>query len=154
MYFLLLLLQRSVTALIQNLWRYWVYQGTSEAGVLISTGVCQPIRATRGLIPLTPTCLLFSISSRCANISFTKNPEKYHKYRPDEVEEMIERLFDTSAWAAPWTTTPLTRVPRSPRTTKRELFQQRLRPPPPRTTVALVLCDECFVPKYAHDVFM
>uniref|UniRef100_A0A4W6E8H4 Exocyst complex component 7 n=1 Tax=Lates calcarifer TaxID=8187 RepID=A0A4W6E8H4_LATCA len=33
----------------------------------------------------------------CANISFTKNPEKYHKYRPEEVEEMIERLFDTSA---------------------------------------------------------
>ncbi|XP_059181043.1 exocyst complex component 7 isoform X7 [Centropristis striata] len=34
---------------------------------------------------------------RCANISFTKNPEKYNKYRPEEVEEMIERLFDTSA---------------------------------------------------------
>uniref|UniRef100_A0A667Z3V1 Exocyst complex component 7 n=1 Tax=Myripristis murdjan TaxID=586833 RepID=A0A667Z3V1_9TELE len=34
---------------------------------------------------------------RCANISFTKNPEKYHKYRPEQVEEMIERLFDTSA---------------------------------------------------------
>ncbi|KAK5623848.1 Exocyst complex component 7 [Crenichthys baileyi] len=34
---------------------------------------------------------------RCANISFTKNPEKYLKYRPEEVEEMIEKLFDTSA---------------------------------------------------------
>lgn len=34
---------------------------------------------------------------RCANISFTKNLEKYHKYRPEEVEEMIEKLFDTSA---------------------------------------------------------
>ncbi|XP_069016078.1 exocyst complex component 7 isoform X3 [Embiotoca jacksoni] len=34
---------------------------------------------------------------RCANISFTKNPEKYHKYRAEEVEEMIEKLFDTSA---------------------------------------------------------
>ncbi|XP_028331343.1 exocyst complex component 7 isoform X3 [Gouania willdenowi] len=34
---------------------------------------------------------------RCANMSFTKNPEKYHKYRPEEVEEMIEKLFDTSA---------------------------------------------------------
>ncbi|KAF7203720.1 exocyst complex component 7 isoform X14 [Nothobranchius furzeri] len=34
---------------------------------------------------------------RCTNISFTKNPEKYHKYRPEEVEEMIEKLFDTSA---------------------------------------------------------
>uniref|UniRef100_A0A8C5HQM2 Exocyst complex component 7 n=1 Tax=Gouania willdenowi TaxID=441366 RepID=A0A8C5HQM2_GOUWI len=33
----------------------------------------------------------------CANMSFTKNPEKYHKYRPEEVEEMIEKLFDTSA---------------------------------------------------------
>ncbi|XP_072559580.1 exocyst complex component 7 isoform X7 [Paramormyrops kingsleyae] len=35
--------------------------------------------------------------NRYANISFTKNPEKYHKYRPDQVEEMIEKLFDTSA---------------------------------------------------------
>ncbi|XP_056886902.1 exocyst complex component 7 isoform X1 [Takifugu flavidus] len=34
---------------------------------------------------------------RCANISFTKNPEKYHKYHPEHVEEMIEKLFDTSA---------------------------------------------------------
>lgn len=34
---------------------------------------------------------------RYSNISFTKNPEKYHKYRPEQVEEMIERLFDTSA---------------------------------------------------------
>ncbi|XP_013870317.1 exocyst complex component 7 isoform X5 [Austrofundulus limnaeus] len=34
---------------------------------------------------------------RCANISFTKNPEKYLKYQPEEVEEMIEKLFDTSA---------------------------------------------------------
>ncbi|XP_067100827.1 exocyst complex component 7 isoform X4 [Osmerus mordax] len=34
---------------------------------------------------------------RYANISFTKNPEKYNKYKPEQVEEMIERLFDTSA---------------------------------------------------------
>ncbi|XP_062858796.1 exocyst complex component 7 isoform X2 [Trichomycterus rosablanca] len=34
---------------------------------------------------------------RCANIAFTKNPEKYHKYTPEHVEEMIDRLFDTSA---------------------------------------------------------
>ncbi|XP_048088984.1 exocyst complex component 7 isoform X5 [Alosa alosa] len=34
---------------------------------------------------------------RYANISFTKNPEKYHKYRSEDVEEMIGRLFDTSA---------------------------------------------------------
>ncbi|XP_054898775.1 exocyst complex component 7 isoform X3 [Poeciliopsis prolifica] len=38
-----------------------------------------------------------AFTQRCANISFTKNPEKYHKYRPEEVEEMIEKLFDTSA---------------------------------------------------------
>nr|XP_057924564.1 exocyst complex component 7 isoform X10 [Doryrhamphus excisus] len=38
-----------------------------------------------------------SFLHRCANISFTKNPEKYHKYRPEEVEDMIEKLFDTSA---------------------------------------------------------
>ncbi|XP_048025917.1 exocyst complex component 7 isoform X7 [Chanodichthys erythropterus] len=34
---------------------------------------------------------------RCANISFTKNPEKYHRYAPEQVEEMIDKLFDTSA---------------------------------------------------------
>ncbi|XP_062330128.1 exocyst complex component 7 isoform X10 [Osmerus eperlanus] len=34
---------------------------------------------------------------RYTNISFTKNPEKYNKYKPEQVEEMIERLFDTSA---------------------------------------------------------
>ncbi|CAL9699166.1 unnamed protein product [Knipowitschia caucasica] len=34
---------------------------------------------------------------RCTNVTFTKNPEKYHKYKPEEVEEMIDRLFDTSA---------------------------------------------------------
>uniref|UniRef100_A0A671RZ31 Exocyst complex component 7 n=1 Tax=Sinocyclocheilus anshuiensis TaxID=1608454 RepID=A0A671RZ31_9TELE len=34
---------------------------------------------------------------RCANISFTKNPEKYHRYSPEQVEEMIDKLFDTSA---------------------------------------------------------
>ncbi|KAK7122244.1 hypothetical protein R3I94_019384 [Phoxinus phoxinus] len=34
---------------------------------------------------------------RCANISFTKNPEKYHRYAPEHVEEMIDKLFDTSA---------------------------------------------------------
>ncbi|XP_041076552.1 exocyst complex component 7-like isoform X13 [Polyodon spathula] len=34
---------------------------------------------------------------RYTNISFTKNPEKYYKYRPEQVEAMIERLFDTSA---------------------------------------------------------
>uniref|UniRef100_A0A8C2GPB4 Exocyst complex component 7 n=1 Tax=Cyprinus carpio TaxID=7962 RepID=A0A8C2GPB4_CYPCA len=34
---------------------------------------------------------------RCANISFTKNPEKYHRYTPEQVEKMIDKLFDTSA---------------------------------------------------------
>ncbi|XP_037399896.1 exocyst complex component 7 isoform X8 [Pygocentrus nattereri] len=34
---------------------------------------------------------------RCANIPFTKNPEKYHKFSPEQVEDMIEKLFDTSA---------------------------------------------------------
>ncbi|XP_036408274.1 exocyst complex component 7-like isoform X6 [Megalops cyprinoides] len=34
---------------------------------------------------------------RYSNIAFTKNPEKYHKYKPEQVEDMIERLFDTSA---------------------------------------------------------
>lgn len=46
---------------------------------------------------MTHRIMSLPTSSRCANISFTKNPEKYHKYRPEEVEEMIEKLFDTSA---------------------------------------------------------
>ncbi|XP_061782816.1 exocyst complex component 7 isoform X7 [Nerophis lumbriciformis] len=50
-------------------------------------------RAQRGVV----SDAYRSYLHRCANISFTKNPEKYHKYRPEEVEDMIERLFDTSA---------------------------------------------------------
>ncbi|XP_043924050.1 exocyst complex component 7 isoform X11 [Protopterus annectens] len=34
---------------------------------------------------------------RYATVSFTKNPEKYIKYRPEHVAEMIDKLFDTSA---------------------------------------------------------
>ncbi|XP_072882564.1 exocyst complex component 7 isoform X7 [Hemitrygon akajei] len=34
---------------------------------------------------------------RYSNVPFTKNVEKYIKYRVEEVEEMIEKLFDTSA---------------------------------------------------------
>ncbi|XP_020858080.1 exocyst complex component 7 isoform X6 [Phascolarctos cinereus] len=34
---------------------------------------------------------------RYASVPFTKNPEKYIKYRVEQVEDMIERLFDTSA---------------------------------------------------------
>ncbi|XP_074828112.1 exocyst complex component 7 isoform X3 [Natator depressus] len=34
---------------------------------------------------------------RYGNVSFTKNLEKYIKYRVDQVGEMIEKLFDTSA---------------------------------------------------------
>ncbi|XP_039357268.1 exocyst complex component 7 isoform X2 [Mauremys reevesii] len=34
---------------------------------------------------------------RYGNVSFTKNLEKYIKYRDDQVGEMIEKLFDTSA---------------------------------------------------------
>lgn len=34
---------------------------------------------------------------RYGNVPFTKNPEKYIKYRVEQVGEMIERLFDTSA---------------------------------------------------------
>ncbi|NWU96572.1 EXOC7 protein, partial [Upupa epops] len=35
--------------------------------------------------------------NRYVNVPFTKNPEKYIKYQVDQVGEMIERLFDTSA---------------------------------------------------------
>ncbi|XP_054985902.1 exocyst complex component 7 isoform X1 [Sorex araneus] len=34
---------------------------------------------------------------RYASVPFTKNPEKYIKYRVEQVGDMIERLFDTSA---------------------------------------------------------
>lgn len=34
---------------------------------------------------------------RYGNVPFTKNPEKYIKYQVDQVGEMIEKLFDTSA---------------------------------------------------------
>ena len=33
---------------------------------------------------------------RCDH-DFSKRPERYHKYSPAQVEEMIERLFDISA---------------------------------------------------------
>ncbi|KAM6468959.1 exocyst complex component 7 isoform 3-T3 [Liasis olivaceus] len=35
--------------------------------------------------------------SRYGSVPFTKNPEKYIKYRVEQVGEMIEKLFDTSA---------------------------------------------------------
>ncbi|XP_064323471.1 exocyst complex component 7 isoform X4 [Phalacrocorax carbo] len=35
--------------------------------------------------------------NRYGNVPFTKNPEKYIKYKVDQVGEMIEKLFDTSA---------------------------------------------------------
>ncbi|KAJ8263781.1 hypothetical protein GJAV_G00141220 [Gymnothorax javanicus] len=38
-----------------------------------------------------------SFLHRYANISFTKNLDKYLKYGPEQVEDMIGRLFDTSA---------------------------------------------------------
>ena len=31
-------------------------------------------------------------------VNFTKNPEKYIKYTVKDVEEMLEKFFDTSAW--------------------------------------------------------
>uniref|UniRef100_A0A8D2PIA5 Exocyst complex component 7 n=1 Tax=Zosterops lateralis melanops TaxID=1220523 RepID=A0A8D2PIA5_ZOSLA len=35
--------------------------------------------------------------NKYGNVPFTKNPEKYIKYQVDQVGEMIEKLFDTSA---------------------------------------------------------
>ncbi|NXF42272.1 EXOC7 protein, partial [Nyctibius bracteatus] len=35
--------------------------------------------------------------NRYGNVPFTKNPEQYIKYQVDQVGEMIEKLFDTSA---------------------------------------------------------
>ena len=42
--------------------------------------------------PHQPRCLL-----RYSSVPFTKNPEKYIKYRVEQVGDMIDRLFDTSA---------------------------------------------------------
>lgn len=39
----------------------------------------------------------FVFLCRYGNVPFTKNPEKYIKYQVDQVGEMIEKLFDTSA---------------------------------------------------------
>lgn len=35
--------------------------------------------------------------NRYGSVPFTKNPEKYIKYRVEQVGDMIDRLFDTSA---------------------------------------------------------
>ncbi|NXG25084.1 EXOC7 protein, partial [Grallaria varia] len=35
--------------------------------------------------------------NRYSNVPFTKNPEKYIRYQVDQVGEMVEKLFDTSA---------------------------------------------------------
>lgn len=43
-------------------------------------------------LDLFPRCLV-----RYGSVSFTKNPEKYIKYRVEQVGDMIDRLFDTSA---------------------------------------------------------
>lgn len=32
-----------------------------------------------------------------AGLSFTKNPEKYIKHKPDEVSAIIDRFFDMTA---------------------------------------------------------
>lgn len=43
-------------------------------------------------LDLLPWCLV-----RYGSVPFTKNPEKYIKYRVEQVGDMIDRLFDTSA---------------------------------------------------------
>uniref|UniRef100_A0A4W6EB68 Exocyst complex component 7 n=1 Tax=Lates calcarifer TaxID=8187 RepID=A0A4W6EB68_LATCA len=63
----------------------------------IQKGWAIPDKEQRDFIRQAQKKVVSDAYRACANISFTKNPEKYHKYRPEEVEEMIERLFDTSA---------------------------------------------------------
>lgn len=41
--------------------------------------------------------LLTSVPGRYGSVPFTKNPEKYIKYHVEQVGDMIDRLFDTSA---------------------------------------------------------
>lgn len=40
---------------------------------------------------------LTSVPGRYGSVPFTKNPEKYIKYHVEQVGDMIDRLFDTSA---------------------------------------------------------
>uniref|UniRef100_A0A4W5K5T1 Exocyst complex component 7 n=1 Tax=Hucho hucho TaxID=62062 RepID=A0A4W5K5T1_9TELE len=52
--------------------------------------ICQ---AQREMVSKAYTAFLL----RCDNADFSKHPERYHKYSPAQVEEMIVRLFDISA---------------------------------------------------------
>ncbi|XP_045061015.1 exocyst complex component 7-like isoform X2 [Coregonus clupeaformis] len=52
--------------------------------------ICQ---AQREMVSKAYTSFLL----RCDNADFSKHPERYHKYSPAQVEEMIVRLFDISA---------------------------------------------------------
>ncbi|XP_064815066.1 exocyst complex component 7-like [Oncorhynchus masou masou] len=52
--------------------------------------ICQ---AQREMVSKAYTAFLL----RGVNHDFSKHPERYHKYSPAQVEEMIERLFDISA---------------------------------------------------------
>ncbi|XP_045575768.1 exocyst complex component 7 isoform X2 [Salmo salar] len=52
--------------------------------------ICQ---AQREMVSKAYTAFLL----RCDHADFSKHPERYHKYSPAQVEEMIVRLFDISA---------------------------------------------------------
>lgn len=56
--------------------------------------ICDRGGARGSLCCVPVVCHLFC---RYGNVPFTKNPEKYIKYQVDQVGEMIEKLFDTSA---------------------------------------------------------
>lgn len=64
----------------------------------MGSGICDRGGASGSLCCVSVVCHLGVVFlCRYGNVPFTKNPEKYIKYQVDQVGEMIEKLFDTSA---------------------------------------------------------
>jgi exocyst complex protein 7 len=40
-----------------------------------------------------------SFHSKYLKISFSKNPDKYIRYSPEEVASILEKFFDPTAWS-------------------------------------------------------
>ncbi|XP_030645552.1 exocyst complex component 7-like [Chanos chanos] len=65
--------------------KVWAMPDQEQRDVLLHTlksSICQDYR---------------TFLERYGHVTFTKHPEKYHKYSPEQVEDMIGQLFDLSA---------------------------------------------------------